>query len=463
MSTFRFIDLFAGIGGFHHAMSNLGGECVLACEMDENCRKVYSATFPDPDPKHFISNIRTITRRDIEDEDSLLTERQIDKLVPDHDVLCAGFPCQPFSKSGQQKGFGDRTRGTLFFDILQIIRAKKPAFLFLENVRNLAGPRHVDTWETIISSLREEGYVVSSEPLVLSPHLLPFEMGGAPQVRERVFILAVRATKSTKADAESVIARIYDIGEQIRNKELFNPDLWKITDFLDSDNSIKSVERYLISDDEEMYLQAWDYLVRKIPSDTLPGFPIWAFAFTDEPQLEDGMASWEVDFRTKNSNFYNENRAFIDDWMQMRWGKKGLTIPEFPFSRQKFEWQARKHHPGRKGRKLSDLVIQFRPSGIRVKPPTYLPALVAITQTSVIGPDLRDGGKRYRKLTPIEASRLQRIPERVYSRGVVDDAAAYKQLGNAVNAGLIEAIGSMLLGISSRAKGKKKSQIELFG
>lgn len=463
MSQFRFIDLFAGIGGFHHAMDNLGGECVLACEMDENCRRVYAATFPDLDPKHFIANIRTMTRRDIEDENSLLADHQIDKLIPNHDLLCAGFPCQPFSKSGQQKGFGDQTRGTLFFDILQIIRAKKPKFLFLENVRNLAGPRHTDTWEMIIGSLREEGYVVSDEPLVLSPHLLPHEMGGAPQVRERVFILAIKADRSTKSGAESVISRIYDIGKQIRNKELFNPDLWRITDFLDSDSAINNVERYFISDDEEMYLQAWDYLVRQIQSDTLPGFPIWAFAFTAEPELNDDMADWETDFRIKNSRFYNENRGFIDDWMQRQWGRKGLKMSQFPVSRQKFEWQARKQHPGRKARRLSDLVVQFRPSGIRVKPPTYLPALVAITQTSVIGPDLRDGGDRYRKLTPVEASRLQRIPDNVYSHGIVDDAAAYKQLGNAVNAGLIEAIGSMLLGISTRVKGKRKEQIDLFG
>lgn len=450
MTKFRFVDLFAGIGGFHHAMGNLGGECVLACEMDKECRLVYSSTFQDPDPRHFISNIRTITRHNIDDEDDLLSDRQIQRLVPAHDVLCAGFPCQPFSKSGRQMGFGDRTRGTLFFDILQILRARKPKYLFLENVRNLAGPRHTDTWETIISSLREEGYVVSSEPLILSPHLLPKELGGAPQVRDRVFILGIKAKgQRQRAEAESAIARIYDFGERARNKDLFNPDLWRIGDYLDSDRQIDNLGRYFISEDEEMYLSAWNYFVRNIEIDSLPGFPIWAFAFSKHPQLKDDMADWEVDFRKKNSAFYNENRNFIDSWLRMRWGRSELKVLEFPFSRQKFEWQARKQHPRQRGRRLSDLVIQFRPSGIRVKPPTYLPALVAITQTSVIGPDLRGGGKRYRKLTPIEASRLQGIPDAVYARKLVDDAAAYKQLGNAVNAGIIQAVASLLIGSAS--------------
>ncbi len=433
----------------------------MACEMDQDCRKVYSATFPELPTEQFISNIRALTRHDMNDEDSLCSGDEIDALVPDHDLLCAGFPCQPFSKSGGQKGFSDRTRGTLFFDILQIVRAKKPRYLFLENVRNLTGPRHADTWATIVSSLREEGYVVSDTPLVLSPHLLPYKMGGTPQVRERVFILGIRADADTLASAESTIDQVYHIGKQIRNKNLFDPDCWRIADFLDSDASIDSVERYYVSSNEAMYLEAWDYFVRNIPVDTLPGFPIWTFAFSDEPELEDGMASWEVGFRTKNSRFYTEHRVFIDEWMDMTWGERQLKVSEFSFSRQKFEWQARKQHPSRTDRTLRDLVIQFRPSGIRVKPPTYVPALVAITQTSVVGPALRDGGERYRKLTPLEASRLQRIPERVYSRGVVDDAAAYKQLGNAVCAGLIEAVGAVLLGASKRAEGQSVEQIGL--
>ena len=176
--NFKFIDLFSGIGGFHQAMTNLGGECVLASDIDKDCREVYEKNYGIKP----LADIRLID----------------EKLIPDHDVLCAGFPCQPFSKGGFQNGFTDTTRGTLFYEIVRIIKAKKPRFLILENVRNLASHDGGNTWNVIIESLHELGYRVSSKPFIISPHQLSPKNGGAPQIRERVVILAERIEFSKK-------------------------------------------------------------------------------------------------------------------------------------------------------------------------------------------------------------------------------------------------------------------------
>ncbi len=439
MKRFEFVDLFAGIGGFHHALASLGGDCVMACELDPECREVYRASFPQIAKRYFPENIREITRLDVNDERSARSPKQIDRLVPDHDVLCAGFPCQPFSKSGAQRGTDDSTRGTLFFDIMQVVRAKKPRFLLLENVRNLAGPRHARTWQLIIKSLREANYEVSESPAVLSPHRLAPQFGGAPQVRERVFILAqLRGARSRLLmDRPAPSVRFPDAG--------WSPSEWRIADYLEPDSEIMDVERYRLKHAELAWLEAWNSFVRELPSDSLPGFPIWVDAFRSRPAIPEGAPDWEIDFRTKNSEFYRAHRAFLDKWMQRSWGDSGLGIHDFPASRRKFEWQARSWHPSRKGRTVTDLVLQMRPSGIRVKPPTYLPALVAITQSSIVGPGV---GKvaQFRSLTPREGAKLQGIPESVFDRAGVSDRVAYRQLGNAVNVGVVRWAAAALLG-----------------
>ena len=112
----RFIDLFAGIGGFHRALSDLGHECVFACEIDKELKSLYKENF-NQEISGDISNINA-------------------SAVPDHDILCAGFPCQPFSKAGLQLGLADQIRGTLFESIVKILRKRKPKYLILENVGN---------------------------------------------------------------------------------------------------------------------------------------------------------------------------------------------------------------------------------------------------------------------------------------------------------------------------------------
>lgn len=427
----RFVDLFAGIGGFHHALSALGGECVLAVEIDPEARHVYRTSFPDTPMQ---DDLRDLTRTNAGQERQ---SGDVDRLVPDHDVLCAGFPCQPFSKSGAQEGVRDRTRGTLFFDVMTIVLAKRPRWVILENVRNLAGPRHRDTWWTIVESLRSASYRVPDEPLVLSPHMLPPEHGGAPQVRERVFILAERVDIGTEQDRT---------GELLVPRAPFpdwDPSGWDVEQFLQPDREIGGLDQYQLRPDEIAWIEAWQAFVQAIQADVLPGFPIWVDAFVELAAIPVGTPSWKRDFLEKNSDFYRRHRHVIDEWRNLVWSN-GQRVDDFPLSRRKFEWQARRFQKTRAERDLSKLVLHLRPSGIRVKPPTYLPALVAITQTSIIG-------SRMRRITPIEAARLQRIPGDVFAKAGVSDSAAYKQLGNAVNAGVVEFLARRFLGIGGQA------------
>jgi len=318
----------------------------------------------------------------------------------------------------------DATRGTLFFDIARIVQAKKPRFLILENVRNLAGPRHTKTWDTIVATLRQLGYVVSGEPLVLSPHLIPHELGGRPQSRDRVFILAQRRDVDSTGNVLLDVPRV--------PVPSWNPSLWNIDDWLVDDNAIGNIEAYALRPEETAWLEAWQAFIQGIPSEDLPGFPIWVDAFTDRPKVEASTPAWKADFLRKNSHFYMQNRSFIRSWLRKSWiPGEGYRVTDFPASRRKFEWQARSAQPSRSDRDLWQLTIHLRPSGIRVKPATYLPALVAITQTSIIG-------SRRRRITPIEAARLQGIPDEVFTNGDVEDAVAYRQVGNGVNVGVVQ-------------------------
>jgi len=163
---FNFIDLFAGIGGFRLALQNLGGKCIYTSEWDEQAKITYKANFGD------------VPFGDI-------TKEKTKKFIPDDfQILCAGFPCQPFSIAGYQKGFTD-TRGTLFFDIEQIIQKYKPKVVFLENVKNLVSHDNGKTFKIIIDVLEKKlGYKVFTKILNSMTH------ANIPQNRERIFIIA---------------------------------------------------------------------------------------------------------------------------------------------------------------------------------------------------------------------------------------------------------------------------------
>lgn len=166
LENYKFIDLFAGIGGFHLALSSYGAKCVFASEWDKYASNTYHKNFgikPDGD----------ITKIEVED-------------IPPHDILCGGFPCQAFSISGKQKGFED-TRGTLFFDIARIVQQHQPKVLFLENVKNLLKHDSGNTLKTITKTLKELHYSVFYQVLNSSNF-------GLPQNRERLYIVAFHTT-----------------------------------------------------------------------------------------------------------------------------------------------------------------------------------------------------------------------------------------------------------------------------
>ena len=164
---FTFIDLFAGIGGFRIALERLGGECVFSSEWDKNAKETY------------FNNYGETPYGDI-------TKDEVKNKIPEHfDVLCGGFPCQPFSICGQKKGFED-TRGTLFFDICQIIEKRKPSCVFLENVQHLTKHDKGNTFRVIVESLNNLGYNVSHKVLNAKDF-------GLPQFRDRIFIIGSKS------------------------------------------------------------------------------------------------------------------------------------------------------------------------------------------------------------------------------------------------------------------------------
>jgi DNA (cytosine-5)-methyltransferase 1 len=172
---FTFIDLFAGIGGFHIAMNNLGGTCVFSSEKDKYARDTYQTNFkplePNLFPDFFAGDITQV----------------VPSNIPDFDILCGGFPCQPFSNAGKQKGFND-IRGTLFFNIVDIIKTKQPKAFFLENVRNLVKHDGGKTFETIKKTLTEDlGYSFYYKVIKATDF-------NCPQHRPRTYIVGFKNT-----------------------------------------------------------------------------------------------------------------------------------------------------------------------------------------------------------------------------------------------------------------------------
>jgi len=377
--SITFIDLFAGIGGFHKAMEVYDGECIFASEIDRNCQEVYYANFnifPDGD-------ITTIS----------------EEKIPAHDILFAGFPCQPFSKGGSRKGFED-TRGTLFFDIIRILKFHKPKYFLLENVPNLITHDKGNTYGVITKTLQDLGYSIPKEPLVLSPHQF-----GVPVLRKRIYIPGILKTDddfTNKFDKlyETKYSGKYDVNSILQKK---------------FDDELK------ISMYEKKVIRMWDDFYKIIDIDVV-GFPVWSNYFkTRIKDISKDTPKWKRDFIIKNIELYQRNKKDINKWL-----KEYNNLSWVRDTHKKFEWQA-----GKSISSLLDALIQFRPSGVRAKRPNYFSTLVAMNHNQIVG-------SRMRRAHPEELKCLQSFDKNFKIHP--DKNIALRQLGNSVNVQVVKNI-----------------------
>ena len=207
--TYKFIDLFAGIGGFHFALDSLGSKCVFASEINPYARKTYIHNHSKTSPKLFKSNNFAGDIKDVAATD-----------IPDFDILCGGFPCQPFSQAGYKRGFHDEkdNRGNLFFDIIRIIREKKPSAYFLENVRHIKNHDEGRTFAAVQKELETLGYSFKYKMVKASDH-------GLPQHRPRIFMVGFKGETTEEStfkfpDAEPLKMTMSDIFGKPCNKAI---------------------------------------------------------------------------------------------------------------------------------------------------------------------------------------------------------------------------------------------------
>jgi DNA (cytosine-5)-methyltransferase 1 len=375
--AFKFIDLFCGIGGFHRALANLGGTCVFASDIDKRCQDVYEKNF----------GIRPVG--------DICAVRSED--VPDHDVLCGGFPCQPFSNAGHRGAFDD-TRGTLFQEIARIVRDKRPKVLLLENVKGIKNIQGGNVYRTILGVFESLGYSMCD--IVLSP-----DKFGVPQKRERVYFIGIRSDLGVASPPPTPIKTACSV--------------------LDATADAK----YTIPAELHQVFSAWDEMIPVLAGTPL-GVPIILDYFVADETLP-GTQAWKVAYIRKNKAIYMAHKDAWDAWMA-----RHHDLLHRRAIYRKLEWQAGKM-------KSTDTVlgghfIQMRQSGIRIKQATTFPTLVAIVQTSIVG-------SQRRHITPRECARLQSFPD----EHILDaqDKFAYKQLGNSVNVNVVEHVARHALSI----------------
>lgn len=441
---YTFIDLFAGLGGFHLALQQLGCKCVFASEIKDDLRKLYDLNFPETP---IYGDITKINPEDI----------------PPHDIVCAGFPCQPFSQAGKREGFNDtKQRGILFDYICAIVAEHRPKYLLLENVQNLKNHDNGNTWKVIQEKLAALNYDVKAD--ILSPHQF-----GLPQHRKRIFIVAIANEKGSLDHFRFPVAQ--------KGASRFC-DINKVIDA--SDTNITKLKP-----ETRLQLEVWQEFIDQTIAhgDTIPSFPIWAMEFgatydfknkapvfqslenlqgklgklgqpinglTKEaciaqlPNYAQTTTSlifpnWKIRYIEQNRKFYERNKSWLDPWIE--------KIRNFENSHLKMEWNCGITATPT----LEDKIIQFRASGIRVKLPNFAPALNLVGTQIPIFPwvklpaEILSEGEpnKGRYMTIREAAAIQGMQDLNFSS--LSSTRTLEALGNAINVTLVRRIAKLLL------------------
>jgi DNA (cytosine-5)-methyltransferase 1 len=406
-SKLKFIDLCCGIGGFHYALKNMGHECVMACDINKECVNNYEIN-------HNIRPLGDLTKIEI-------------NTIPDFDILCAGFPCQPFSKAGEQKGFED-SRGNIFFDICKIIKHHNPKYLMLENVRNLASHDGGNTWDVIKSTIDDLNYYTYEKPVILNA--LYF---GVPQFRERVVIMCKRKDLGALPELPSMSKK--------------NVKQTSLTDIIDETVD----KKYNISGRMKATETVWSHFldICRENSITIPRYPIWTDWWDsdgnnttvtkynkdlDDDENEKRIKKQQKEFYNKYKNWIDKNRDFYETNINVLqpWLVESRRNKLWLGAVRKMEWQT-----GADNLTMNETLWSPRGSGVRIKNINYAPTLVAMASMIPIY------GPKSRYLTPRECARLQSFPEDYIIHN--DDKVAYSQFGNAVNVKMIERCARSLM------------------
>lgn len=401
----KFIDLFAGIGGFHYALKKIDKKSkpVLVSEIDKWAIEAYSLNHNYPSNKIF--NIRDFT------DDSEWAKRELDK-IKGYDILFGGFPCQTFSNAGKKMGFLDDVKGTLFFDIAKILKDTKPKYILLENVKHLAKHDNGETWKTIRETLKKIGYLVPEEPILLSPHQF-----GIPQIRWRVFIPGILKSEVNLSQKEFEDTFNFDDSFKTKIKSI------KFDSVVD-ENSIISDEKILNT------LKAWGDFIKNVKRPHGRTLPVIWLDYMNSKNVEmQNMPEWKKKYIRDMKRTYVDNKEYIDSWM------KKNKVDKWQKRERKLEWQA-----GKDNYDYKNTYVQLRQSGYRFKKPDIFPTLVAMVQTSIF---FDNSINSWRYLSRDEVRRLQSFPKTFKYN--VPDYQTHKQFGNSVNVNVVEEVLKRLL------------------